>query len=88
MLFQEIDIGGRGVNRLCLAHAKMQGELAKAALKLLACLFTPEDLVNGNSTGTTNSKDVHRQQTIKTLNLERMSYIKSTTCHTSFDVCV
>lgn len=83
VLFQEIIIGGHGVNRLRLAQAKMLGEPSKAALKLLACLFTPEELVNGNPTGTTNSKDIHRQQTVKTLDLERMRYIEGILCHTS-----
>ena len=43
---------------LKLAQAKMEKEPCKAALKLLSCLFTPEELVNGNLSGVTNSKEM------------------------------
>lgn len=66
---------GHKVNSLRLAQAKLQAEPSKAALKLLSCLFDPEELVNGNPSGSTNSKDVHRQQTIKKLDAGRMNYL-------------
>ena len=58
-------INGFAVPPLKLAQAKLVNDLSRAALKLLACLFSAEELVNGNPTGLTNSKDPHRQETIK-----------------------
>ena len=66
------------MSRLRFAQAKMQGDPAKVALKFLACLFTPEELVNGNPTGTTNSKDLRHQQTINKLDLGHLNYIQGT----------
>lgn len=72
---EDVTICGHKVNSLRLAQAKLQAEPSKAALKLLSCLFDPEELVNGNPSGSTNSKDVHRQQTIKKLDAGRMNYL-------------
>lgn len=54
----------------------MVADPSKAALKLLACLYAPEELVNGNPTGSTNSKDLKRVATICKLDPERMKYLK------------
>ena len=44
-------------------------------LQLLGCLFSPEELVNGNPSGITNSKDEMRQKSIKKLDPLRITYI-------------
>ncbi len=64
------------VNRLKLAQAKMMGDPSKAALKLLACLFTAEELVNSSPTGATNSKNPKRVASIAKLESGRMKYLK------------
>jgi len=64
------------VEKLKLQNAKLQDSEALCALKLLNCLFTDEELVNGNPTGITNSKDERRKATIKELDPKRMGYIK------------
>ena len=85
--FQDIVISEWfAVPRLKLAQAKLVNDPPRAALKLLACLFSAEELVNGNPTGLTNSKDPHRQETIKKLGPQRMSSIHGTYIHTVFTV--
>ena len=79
--FQDITICGRKVNRLKLAQAKLQNDPSKAALKLLSCLFDTEELVNGNPTGSTNSKEEQRQATIKKLDPDRMKYLQGNNSH-------
>ncbi len=75
-LFQDfITICGHTISNLKLAQAKLQVDPSKAVLKLLACLYNPE-VVNGNPTGTTNSKDQHRRDTIQKLHTGRMKYLK------------
>ena len=76
--FQDITICGHKVNRLKLAQAKLQNDPSKAALKLLLCLFDAEELVNGNPTGSTNSKEEQRQATIKKLDPDWMKYLSVT----------
>ena len=49
---------GHKVNSLKLVQPKLQTEPSKVALKLLSCLFNPEEFVNGNPSGSTNSKGV------------------------------
>lgn len=46
------------------------------ALKLMGCIFTSKELVNGNLSDHTKSKDVARQKTIKPLDKEKMKYIE------------
>ena len=72
---QFVTVCGREIDSLKLAQAKMHTDPAKTALKLLSCLFTQEELVNGNPRGITNSKDQHRIATIQPLETERMAYI-------------
>ena len=79
--FQDITICGHKVNRLKLAQAKLQNDPSKAALKLLSCLFDTEVLVNGNPTGSTNSKEEQRQATIKKLDPDRMKYLQGNNSH-------
>ena len=75
-----------GVDPLCLAQAKMQGDPSKAALKLLGCLFKPVELVNGNPSGTTNSKDENRQKTIQKLDPRRIKYTEGIDIIVSFSL--
>ena len=63
------------VDRLKLQSAKLQSDASKCALQLLGCLFSAEELVNGNPSGTTTAKDEIRRQTIKKLDPVRMKYI-------------
>ena len=51
-----IQICGQKVDRLRLQSAKLQKTPARCALQLLSCLFTDEELVNGNPSENTNSK--------------------------------
>lgn len=68
-------IYGYKVDRLKLQSAKLQCDPSKCGLQLLGCLFSPEELVNGNPSGITNSKDEMRQKSIKKLDPLRITYI-------------
>ena len=70
-----IQVGGKEVDPLRLAAAKLQPDAASCALRLLDCLFHAEELVNGNPSGFTNSKDPDRLTTIQKLDQVRMKYI-------------
>ena len=59
-----------------LAAAKLHNDPAKCGLQLLGLLFSDEELVNGNPTGVSNSKDEQRKNTIKKLDPARMKYIE------------
>lgn len=63
------------MDRLKLQSAKLHKDPGKCALQMLDCLFTTDDLVNGNPSGLTNSKDELRRKTIKKLDPERIKYI-------------
>lgn len=41
----------------------------------MSCVFTAEELVNGNPSGHTNSKDESRIKTIQKLDPERIKFI-------------
>ena len=43
----------------------------------MSCLFSTEEMINGNPSGVTNSKDPVRRRTIKKLDTNRMAYIIS-----------
>ena len=58
-----------------LMNAKMQGDPASCALKMVDCLFSTKELVNGNPSGKTKSKDMNRQKMIKVLDPVRMKYL-------------
>ena len=72
---------GRHVNRLKLATALVQPTPVAMALKLMACLFTKAELVNGNPSGITNSKVEQRQKTIKKLDPTILHYIEGNVMH-------
>lgn len=69
-------ISGKEVDELKLQQAKLNPDAAKCALQMMAALFTTEEMVNGNPSGFTNSKDEARRRTIKRLDPSRMLYIK------------
>ena len=71
--FQEIC--GISVDPLKLQSAKLHRKPGKCALQMLDCLFSTDELVNGNPSGLTNSKDEARRKTIKQLDPERIKYI-------------
>ena len=50
-------ICGHVAYRLKLQSAKLQVGPSKRAIQLIGCLFTAKELVNGNSSANTNSKD-------------------------------
>ena len=56
---------GRQVNRLKLANALVQPTPSAMALKLMICLFSKEELVNGNPSGISKSKNERRQKQFK-----------------------
>ena len=47
-----------------LATAKLHPDAASAALKLMDCLFSAEEMVNSNPSGVSKSKDAARIATI------------------------
>ena len=65
----------KGADPVKLANAKLQSDPGSAALKLMDCVFTIKELVNGNPSGVTKSKDSARQKTIRPLNAAKMKYI-------------
>ena len=56
------------MDQLKLTKAKLQSDLA---LKMMDCLFTMEDLVNGNPSGVANNKDANRKATVQVLDTEQ-----------------
>ena len=58
-----------------LANAKLQADPGSAALKLMDCIFSTKEMVNGNPSGVTRSKDEARQRTIQALDPQRMRFI-------------
>ena len=53
----------------------MQSDPGNAALKLMDCVFSAEEMVNGNPSGVTKLKDTNRKETIKPLDAEKMKFI-------------
>ena len=54
---------------------KLQADRGAAALKLMDCIFSTEEMVNGNPSGVTRSNDATRQKTIHPLHPEEMRFI-------------
>ena len=67
----------KGVDPVRLANAKLQSDANSAALQLVDCVFSTEELVNANPSGVTRSKDETRQRTIRPLDGAKMRYIHS-----------
>ena len=63
------------VDPLRLAAAKLHRDPSTVALKLLECLFSTTELVNGNPSGQTKSNDPDRLASIQKLDEVRMQYI-------------
>ena len=64
------------VNKLKLQAAKLHADPGRCALAMMSCLFTAEELVNGNPAGISNSKDEARRRGIKQLDPNRIKYIQ------------
>ena len=79
-LQNDVTVRGRQINKLKLATALLQPTPVAMALKLMMCLFTKEELVNGTPSGTTTSKYERRQRTVKKLDPVVMGYIEGTGC--------
>lgn len=71
-----ITILGHTTDKVKLQAAKLHSEPSKCALSLMSCLFSDKELVNGNPSGKTNSKDEDRQKSIKKLDPGRIKYIR------------
>lgn len=72
----EFVISGMPIDKLMLQAAKLHTEPGKCALAMMSCLFTAEELVNGNPAGVSNSKDEARKKGIKQLDPIRIRYIQ------------
>jgi len=48
------------IEKLKLQAAKLHSDPDRCTLTLMSCLFSEEELVNGNLNGVTNSKDPDR----------------------------
>jgi hypothetical protein len=69
-------ICGREINKLKLATAMIQTTPGQMALKLMACMFSKEEIVNGTPTGTTTSKEERRIRTVQQLDPAVMEFIE------------
>ena len=69
----------KGVDAVRLANPKLQPDAGSAALKLMDCIFSTTEMVNGNPSGATCPKDATRQRTIRTLDPQRLRYIDGMT---------
>ena len=78
------------IDQLRLASAKLQPDAGRAAQKLMDVLFTTEEMVNGNPSGNSKSRDATRLATISPLDPARMKYIfgKCVLCRMSVCMCV
>lgn len=65
----------KGVDAVKLANAKLQPDAGTTALKLMDCVFSTSEMVNGNPSGVTRSKDEIRQRTIQALDAQKMRFI-------------
>lgn len=69
---QELTFGGHNVDQLKFTNAKLQSDPGLCALKMMDCLFSTEELVNGNPSGVTKSQDANRKATVQVLDPEQM----------------
>ena len=72
---------GVPVNKLKLQAAKLHSDAGKCGLAMMSCIFTPDELVNGNLAGVSNSKEEARKKGIKQLDPNRMKFIQSKTVY-------
>ena len=75
LLYTLFSVYLQDLDPLRLAKAKLCASAEAAALKLMDCVFSTEELVNGNPSGRTKSHDPSRQQTIRMLDPAKMRYI-------------
>ena len=71
-----VKIFGHVVDCLKLQSAKLNSDSSKCALQLMSCLFSIEEMVNGNPSGVTNSKDEGRRNSIRKLDPNRINYVR------------
>lgn len=57
-----------------VVNTKLPSSPVSAALKMMDSLFSTEELVNGNPSGITKSKDSTRRATVQPMDPERMKY--------------
>lgn len=62
-----------GVDGVRLANAELQPDAGSAVLKLMDCVISVAEMVNGNPSGVTCSKDETHQKTICPLDAQKMS---------------
>ena len=60
---------------LKLANAKEKSDPGKAALKLMDCIFSTKEMVNGSPSGVTKSKDPLRKRIVQTLSPDKMKFM-------------
>ena len=60
------------MDQLKFTNAKLQSDPDLCVLKMIDCLFSMEELVNGNPSGVTKSQDVNRKATVEVLDPEWM----------------
>ena len=63
------------MDQLKFTNAKLQSDPGLCALKMMDCLFSTEELVNGNPSGVTKNQDANRKATVQVLDPERMKVI-------------
>lgn len=71
-----VTIHGRRIERMKLQLAKLKDSPCKCALQMMSVLYTVEEMVNGNPSGITNSKDEKRQSSIQKLDRDIIKYIQ------------
>ena len=76
------------IDDIKLQQAKLHPDPAKCALQMMAVLFTTKEMVNGNPSGLTNSKDENRRKTIQKLDANRMKYIIGIYYSLYFILCI
>ena len=64
------------MDRLKLATALVQPTPVSMALKLMSCIFTKKELINGNPSGISKSSDQQRRSTIQKLDTGLLRYVE------------
>lgn len=76
-----LKFGTHKVDMLKVVNAKLQSNPVSAALKMMDSPFSTEELVNGNPSGITKSRDSIRRATVQALDPGRIKYIFGTYMH-------
>ena len=75
-IYERFMIGSKPIDKLKLQATKLHKDPAKCGLALMSCLFTAQELVNRNPTGTIRSTDERRIENVQQLDPKQMSYIQ------------